>query len=178
MAAKVAKLFNLSPSFSPFSLTSTRSVSRARTCRFFSHSQTAHFLQRFDCSKSRGKDPFADTAADVLYSTVISVRQDPYNCGARGRATCEVCTLKCWSQIAKCTLEYFSSGAVVDLAQNKNTYCCCTFFHWPSLDACRRMNHKQSILSRWLGFYCRLHYCVIQILSPSGPCSLTKYVAK
>lgn len=46
-----------------------------------------------------GMAHFADTAADVLYSSVISVRPTPYNCQARGKETWNVCTLKYWSRL-------------------------------------------------------------------------------
>lgn len=50
-AAKVIKIFNLSLSIFTHCLSRTN----PHTFRFFSHSQSSHFLRKSDCTKSRGK---------------------------------------------------------------------------------------------------------------------------
>ena len=54
-----------------------------------------------------GKVHFADTAVDVMYSTVISVRPVPYNCQARCRVTWKCVGSNTEQHTVKCTLELF-----------------------------------------------------------------------
>lgn len=152
MAFKVPKLSNVSPFHSVLHVFESFSLSHTHlhTSPFFSVLVTQHI----SCGilivpDPGGKAHFADTAADVLYSTAISVRPALFYCQARGRDLRTVYA-QILDQIAKCTLEHFFICARIDLAQIISCYCCCAFY-WPSLNPHRQMNHKQNHVVKMIG---------------------------